>query len=120
MKKLFTHLLLSAAIIMSLSVSVTKADGTESDKSSDLSEQIVQEIRSALETPFLKYESKDLSGKVTVYTVVDKNGKIMFAGIKGLNENLNSNVNSKLNSLNLWTSPDYVNKVFKYDIKYKN
>ncbi|MBK8981531.1 MAG: hypothetical protein IPM38_04220 [Ignavibacteria bacterium] len=120
MKKLFTYLLLSSAMIMSLSVSVLKADGADGDKSTDLSEQIVQEIREALETPYLKYETKDLTGKVTVYTVVDKNGRIMFAGLKGLNEDLISNVNSKLNSLNLWTSPDYVNKVFKYDINYRN
>jgi len=97
-----------------------KADGTDKDKTNELNNQIIEEIKEVLETPYLKYEAKDLTGKITVFTKVDKNGKIKFTGMKGINENLISNVNDKLNSLNLWTSPDYSNKIFRYNIDYKD
>jgi len=90
------------------------------NKSAELNSQIIQEIKEVLKNPYLKYESKNLTGEVKVTTTVDKNGKIVFKNIEGINENLLSNVYDKLNSLNLWASPDYAGKNFNYLIKYKN
>jgi len=90
------------------------------NKSAELNSQIIQEIKEVLKNPYLKYESKNLTGEVNVITTVDKNGKIFFKDIKGINENLLSNVYDKLNSLNLWASPDYAGKSFNYLIKYKD
>jgi len=90
------------------------------NKSDELNSQIIQEIKEVLKNPYLKYESKNLTGEVYVTTTVEKNGKIIFTNIKGINENLLSNVYGKLNSLNLWASPDYAGKNFNYKIKYKD
>jgi len=90
------------------------------NKFAELNTQIIQEIKEVLKNPYLRYESKNLSGEVKVTTTVNKNGKIIFKDIKGINENLLSNVYAKLNSLNLWTSPDYAGKNYNYKIKYKD
>lgn len=120
MKKLFKNLVFTFALILTLVSSESKADGTEKGKINELSDQIVIEIKEVLSTPYLKYESKDLNGVVTVFTTVSENGKIIFTGLKGVNENLNMNISSKLNSLNLWASPDFSKKVFQYNINYQN
>ncbi|MBS1518531.1 MAG: hypothetical protein JSS91_10640 [Bacteroidetes bacterium] len=120
MKKILTLLMVLTASMLFINPNFSKADGTDKDKSVELSSQIIQEIKEALKTPYLRYESKDLSGEVTFYTTVDNNGRILFTGLKGINENLISNVKSKLNSLNLWTSPDYKDIIFRYRIDYKD
>lgn len=97
-----------------------KADGGAGNKASELNSQIIEEVKQILQTPYLKFESKDLNGKVKVISIVSKEGKIIFKNIKGINDNLVSNVIEKLNSLNLWTSPDYSGNEFTYTINYKN
>lgn len=114
---LFTLLLLSFFLIQPVS---SKADVVSGSKTTELSSQIIEEIKEVLKIPFLKFDSKDLNGAVKVITTVSKEGKIVFKDIKGVNEDLVDNVISKLNSLNLWTSPDYSGKEFTYTIKYKN
>ena len=89
-------------------------------KSAELNTQIIQEIKEILKNPCIKYETRDLSGDVIITTTVNKNGKIFFSDIKGLNENLNENVIARLNSLNLWTSTDYSGIVFFYNLTYNN
>ncbi|MEO6695129.1 MAG: hypothetical protein ABIY50_04925 [Ignavibacteria bacterium] len=103
-----------------LQPNVSHSNTGTGNKSAELNSQIIQEVKEVLKNPYLKYESKNLSGEVSVTTSVDKNGKIIFKDIKGINENLLSNVIAKLNSLNLWTSPDYSGKNYNYKIKYKN
>lgn len=98
----------------------SKASPVTGTKVSELNSQIVQEVKEVLKTPYLKFADKNLTGKVQVITVVDKNGKIVFKDIKGINENLVSNIIEKLNSLNLWTSTEYSSKQFSYMIKYKD
>ncbi len=98
----------------------SKADGGAGNKASELNAQIIEEVTQILQTPYLKFESKDLNGKVKVITTVSKEGKIIFKDIEGINDNLVSNVIAKLNSLNLWTSPDYSGNKFTYNIRYKN
>lgn len=110
--------MLFVSIILQPEISLSNT-GTGT-KTAELNSQIIQEIREVLKNPYLRYESKNLSGTVEVITSVDKNGKILFKDIKGINENLLSNVYAKLNSLNLWTSPDYAGRNFKYKIKYKD
>lgn len=97
-----------------------KAEAGTGNKVKDLNSQIVQEIKDVLQNTYLKYQSKNLSGEITLNTAVKKSGKIMFTDIKGVNEDLLSNVYAKLNSLNLWTSPDYSTSSFRYIIKYRN
>lgn len=97
-----------------------KADPGSGNKSAELNTQIVQEVKKVLGTPFLKFADKNLNGEVYVNTSVNKEGKIVFTEVKGLNENLKESVISKLNTLNLWTSPDYRASRFIYKIKYKN
>ncbi|HQY21040.1 MAG TPA: hypothetical protein PK294_09740 [Ignavibacteria bacterium] len=120
MKKLFTNSMIIFALLLLVVSTESKADGTEKAKINELSDQIVIEIKEVLSSPYLRYESKDLSGEVTVYTAVSENGKIEFTGLKGINENLIMNISSKLNSLNLWTNPDYNKKVFQFNINYQD
>lgn len=115
--------ILSSVFILSILLiqpNSSKADGGAGNKTSELNSQIIEEVKQILQTPYLKFESKDLNGKVKVITTVTKEGKIIFKDIKGINENLVSNVVSKLNSLNLWASPDYSGNEFTYIINYKN
>lgn len=98
----------------------SKADIVSGNKTTELSSQIIQEIKDVLKTPYLKFESKDLNGDVKVITTVSKEGRIIFKEIKGVNEDLMDNVIARLNTLNLWTSPDYSGREFTYFIKYKN
>jgi hypothetical protein len=98
----------------------SKADGVAGNKSSELNSQIIEEIKEILQTPYLKFESKDLNGEVNLICKITKEGKIIFTDLTGVNENLVANVISKLNSLNLWTSPDYSKNEFNYRIKYTN
>lgn len=114
---IFTLLIISVFLLQPVS---SKADVVSGGKTTELSSQIIQEIKEVLKTPYLKFESKDLNGDVKVITAVSNDGKILFKDIKGLNEDLVDNVIDKLNSLNLWTSPDYSGKEFTYTIKYKN
>ena len=111
--------------VIFLSLILIKADFSKADivagsKVSELNDQIIQEVREVLKTPYLKFESKDLNGNVKVITTVTKEGRIIFKDIKGVNEDLVENVIAKLNTLNLWTSPDYTGREFTYTIKYKN
>ncbi len=99
---------------------ITKADNLSGNKTADLNLQIVDEIKGTLQTPYLKYASDNLDGEITVIARVSKNGKIEFKYSQGINERLRSSIEAELNSLNLWTSPDYSNKEFKYRIKYRN
>jgi len=101
-------------------VKSAKSETGTGTKSAELNTQIIQEIKEVLRSPYLKFESKDLSGEVKITTSIDKNGKIIFKEVKGLNKNLTENVKQKLNSLNLWASPDYSGKIFQYNLKYKN
>lgn len=116
-KVLFTVLVLSMFFLIS---GYTKADGGSGNKAAELNTQIIQEVKEVLKNPYLKYESKDLNGRVSVITEVEKDGRITFKDIKGINEDLVENVIAKLNSLNLWTGSDYAGKEFTYSIKYSN
>lgn len=89
-------------------------------KSIELNTQIIDEIEVALQNPYIKYETKDLTGEVEITTTVNEEGRIIFGDICGINENLTENVIAKLNSLNLWTSSDYSGIVFLYKLNYKN
>lgn len=120
MKKLFTKSMFAFVLLLLVVSTESKADGTEKGNINELSDQIVIEIKEVLSTPYLRYESKDLSGEVTVFTSVSENGKIEFTGLKGINENLILNISSKLKSLNLWASPDYSQKVFQFNINYQD
>lgn len=120
MKTLYTILTLIIISVFLIQPVSLKADGVSGNKATELSSQIIQEIKEVLKTPYLKFESKDLNGDVKVITTVSNDGKILFKDVKGLNEDLLENVIDKLNSLNLWTSPDYSGKEFTYTIKYKN
>lgn len=112
-----TALLVSVLLIFANS---SKADPGTGYKSTELNTQIIDEIESALQNPYIKYETKDLTGEVVISTTVNKEGKIIFNNIEGLNENLTENVIAKLNSLNLWTSTDYSGIVFLYKLNYTN
>ncbi len=117
------HKVLLAAVLATFIMIHTvdsKASPGTGTKVSELNSQIVQEVREVLKTPYLKFSSENLTGKVKVITQVRKDGKIIFKNIQGVNENLVSNVIDKLNSLNLWTSTDYSNREFIYEIKYKD
>ena len=111
-----------AALVFAVSIFIShktaESKPISANKTAELNTQIVQEIKDVLQVPYLRYASEDLSGKVTVMTKVDNNGKIIFGEINGINEDLKDNVRAKLNSLNLWTSPDYSGKSFQYRINY--
>ncbi|MDQ3019474.1 MAG: hypothetical protein M3R36_02730 [Bacteroidota bacterium] len=117
LKALFTILFLSLIFIQP---NKSIAELLTGGKAGELNSQIIQEVKDVLQTPYLKFASKNLTGEVKVTTTVSSKGKIIFKDITGLNENLVSNVIEKLNSLNLWASPDYSNKEFAYIIKYKD
>lgn len=116
-KVLFTILVLSVFFLIS---GYSKADGGSGNKAAELNAQIIQEVKEVLKSPYLKFESKDLNGYVSVVTEVEKDGRITFKNIKGINEDLVENTIAKLNSLNLWTGTDYSGKEFTYKIKYSN
>jgi hypothetical protein len=116
-KVLFTVLFLSMFFLIS---GISKADGGSGNKASELNTQIIQEVREVLKNPYLKFQSKDLNGYVNVITAVEKDGRITFKKIEGINEDLVENTIAKLNSLNLWTGKDYSGKEFTYKIKYSN
>lgn len=117
LKILFTVLFLSLIFV---SPDLSRADNATGSKVSELNSQIIQEVRQVLQTPYLKFASKNLTGTVKVLTIVREDGKIIFTDIQGLNENLVSNVIEKLNSLNLWTSTEYSKNKFSYNIKYRD
>lgn len=117
LKLLFTVLVLFSIFVLPYQ---SRADNTAANKTAELNSQIIQEIKTVLEFPYLKYNTTNLTGNVNVTATVSKEGKIIFMKITGINENLQSNVFHKLNSLNLWASPDYSGKIFSYNIKYKN
>ena len=115
--------LFTTALIVSVFLLFTnssKADPGSGYKSTELNTQIIEEIEAALQNPYIKYETKDLTGEVEISTTVNEEGRIIFKNIYGLNENLDENVIAKLNSLNLWTSTDYSGILFHYKLNYKN
>ncbi|MEO8209180.1 MAG: hypothetical protein ABI840_01355 [bacterium] len=116
LKVLFSILFLSLIFVQP---NKSNAEPLTGGKAGELNSQIIQEVKDVLQTPYLKFASKNLTGEVKVTTTVSKEGKIIFKDITGVNEDLVSNVIGKLNSLNLWTSPDYSNKEFIYRINYK-
>ncbi len=115
--KSFTILFL---FLFLFSANQSRSEVLSANKAAELNSQIIQEIKEVLKIPYLKFNSKNLSGEVEVIAVINKEGKIIFRNISGLNEDLRENVIAKLNSLNLWTSPDYSAKNFEYKIKYRN
>lgn len=115
--RLFTILFL---LFFLFSANQSRSEILSANKTADLNSQIIQEIKEVLKFPYIKFDSKNLKGEVKAVAVVNKDGKIIFKNIIGLNEDLRENVIAKLNSLNLWTSPDYSAKNFEYKIRYRN
>ncbi len=114
--KLFTILF----SIFIFTASQARSEFLSANKTSELNSQIIVEIKEVLQTPCLKFNSKDLNGEVKVTAMINRDGKIIFKHINAMNEDLQDNVIARLNSLNLWTSPDYSAKNFEYKIKYRN
>lgn len=120
MKTFFKISLAVFLIAFLIQTNTAKSDILTASKTSELNSQIMDEVKEVLKSPYLKYETRNLNGKVSVVTEVTENGKIIFKDITGINENLRESVKAKLNSLNLWTSPVYAGKIFYYKLDYRN
>lgn len=109
--------LLTAALLLTLTLNIAKADGLTISKESDIHYQFKQEIKHMMMLPvYLKFEDKNLKGEATVFLTVNKNGKISLTGVTGENKQLNSYVESKINAINAWAGKDFAGKTFKYTI----
>lgn len=111
------RILLTLAVLFTLSFNITKAEGINISKESDLSYQFKKEIKEMMLLPvYLKFEDKNLTGITYVTITVKENGKIVLTKVEGENKQLNSYVTSKIGAINAWTSSDYAGKTFRYTI----
>ncbi|MBS1516248.1 MAG: hypothetical protein JSS63_14530 [Bacteroidetes bacterium] len=111
------RILLTLAVLITLSASVTKAEGINFSKDSDLAYQFKKEIKHMMLLPvYLKFEDKNLTGIAYVTITVKENGKIALAKVEGENKQLNSYVQSKINAINAWADKENAGKTFKYTI----
>lgn len=112
-----TKILLSAVMLVALTLNISKADGLTISKESDLAYQFRKEIKEMMLLPvYLKFEDKNLKGEATVTVAVQKDGKILLTKVEGENKNLNGLVESKINSINAWTGKESAGKSFTYKI----
>lgn len=118
MKLIKASLLILLTIITLEGKSLFAGDGTVTAGASDLSYQLINEIKDVLQTPLLVYSDRDLNGVVTVTAKVEKNGKINFIEVKSDNSQLSKNTLTKLNEQNLWTNRTLAGRIFKYDVIY--
>lgn len=116
MKLIKASLLILLTIITLEGKNLFAGDGTVSAGVSDLSYQLVNEIKEVLKTPLLVYSDRDLNGVVTVTAKVEKNGKINFIEVTSENKQLSQNTLTKLNEQNLWTNRNLAGQILKYDI----
>ena len=118
MKLIKASFLILLTIITLEGKNLFAGDGTVTAGVSDLSYQLVNEIKDVLKTPLLVYSDRDLNGVVTITAKVEKNGKINFIEVKSENNQLSQNTLTKLNEQNLWTNRNLAGKMFKYDVIY--
>lgn len=112
-----TKILLSAVMLIALTLNISKADGLTISKESDLAYQLKQEIKHMMLLPvYLKFEDKNLTGEATVSITVKDNGKICLIKVEGENKQLNGLVESKINAINAWTGKEFAGKTFTYKI----
>lgn len=109
--------LLTVAVLITLSLNISKADTYKPSKESDIKYQFKQEIKHMMMLPvYLKFEDKNLTGEATVVLTIKNNGKIVLTSVIGDNKQLNSYVESKVNAINAWTSKEFAGKTFTYKI----
>ena len=112
--------ILTVAVMLTLSLNISKADGLNLSKESDLAYQFKQEIKQMMELPvYIKFEEKNLQGTAIAYITVKDNGKIVLSKVEGENKSLNAFVSSKIGEINAWVNTEYAGKTFRYIINNK-